>query len=456
MAADSFRECAFQFDESKDSFVTLQAAFPETLDEISNYKKTTKGLEKSLESLYSLYWKRLKVDFNKSPALQLEGYLWKKGSKFTKSWQKRYFICKNFKLAYYHDAGDSDHPQGEIRLMLSSVKPTSDFDRKNTFSINSTDKDYTLQALTKYDMNEWIAVIKNNIEKSFDQTDDNLSSSIRDDSQPQLLQYNKCCADCGAENPTWCCINWGTCICINCSGVHRSLSSSVSKVRSLTLDRIDPLINDMFLRIGNKNANDILEAQISQEQKIQPNSSREEREKFIKLKYQECAFVDDFQTVDIAQAIKSQDIMDVFTALCIKKKLNQPFQESGYSPLHLAASLGDPLICHIIASNIPNPSVLDDAGWSPLSYAAYYGNYEVCHILLQDGCDPKASKKAHPYVVAKSINKPNLVAMFLPYWTDEGNTPKTKFKPPIDIDVHVSDNLSQRYASLDVLSNLVL
>ena len=39
------------------------------------------------------------------------------------------------------------------------------------------------------------------------------------------------------SGPDWASINLGILVCIECSGIHRSLGVHVSKVRSLTLDK---------------------------------------------------------------------------------------------------------------------------------------------------------------------------------------------------------------------------
>ncbi|RGB42004.1 hypothetical protein C1646_684264 [Rhizophagus diaphanus] len=86
---------------------------------------------------------------------------------------------------------------------------------------------------------------------------------------------NLSCADCGARKTEWCSINLGIILCIECSGIHRSLGTHISKIRSLTLDTnsYTPDLINLIKSIGNARSNAIWEATLEQRQTGQQNGT---------------------------------------------------------------------------------------------------------------------------------------------------------------------------------------
>ncbi|TYG86903.1 hypothetical protein ES288_A13G170100v1 [Gossypium darwinii] len=95
------------------------------------------------------------------------------------------------------------------------------------------------------------------------------------------IPENKECADCKSKGPRWASVNLGVFICMQCSGIHRSLGVHISKVRSATLDTWLPEQVAFIQSMGNEKANSYWEAELP------PHYDRVGIENFIRAKYEE-------------------------------------------------------------------------------------------------------------------------------------------------------------------------
>uniref|UniRef100_A0AAR2LKZ9 Arf-GAP with coiled-coil, ANK repeat and PH domain-containing protein n=1 Tax=Pygocentrus nattereri TaxID=42514 RepID=A0AAR2LKZ9_PYGNA len=261
-----------------------------------------------------------KVEFNVDApnGVVMEGYLFKRASNAFKTWNRRWFSIQNSQLVYQKKLKDSLTVVVED-LRLCSVKPCEDIERRFCFEVVSPTKSCMLQAESEKLRQAWIQAVQASIASAYRESPDNYyierldrtaspsTSSIDSASEPrersgraesilqrvQCLPGNELCCDCGQADPRWASINLGILLCIECSGIHRSLGVHCSKVRSLTLDSWEPELLKLMCELGNSVINHIYEGTCEEQgvKKPGPNSPRQEKEAWIKAKYVEKKFL---------------------------------------------------------------------------------------------------------------------------------------------------------------------
>ena len=254
-------------------------------------------------------------------AIKKQGFLWKKSTSLNGDYKKRYFFIRAGYLYYTRQSkGDSSGGTGNLlqtievcNLLISTVKiggrDPKEVNRFNFQLISPGQYFYQLQAESEQDMKDWVDVVRKEIELSLIKNNNDLDppaspisknisvkgsinvKSYEDsilivptESMVARLHYlNHVCVDCGAKKPEWASLNLCVLFCIECSGVHRSLGTHISKVRSLTLDKWSKNSLRLLEEIGNSRSNDLWEQHLFEKRlgSLSPWSSREERQEFI-------------------------------------------------------------------------------------------------------------------------------------------------------------------------------
>ncbi|KAM9752648.1 arf-GAP with GTPase, ANK repeat and PH domain-containing protein 2 isoform 2-T2 [Menidia menidia] len=316
---------------------------------------------------------------------------------------------------------------GSLRNINKTEEENADF-----IIVSFTGQTWHFEAQNQDERDSWVSAIESQILASLQSCESGRNKARRSShSEAMALQAirntkgNSLCVDCEAPNPTWASLNLGALICIECSGIHRNLGTHLSRVRSLDLDDWPGELTQVLAAIGNHMANSIWESCTKGQTKPTPSATREERESWIRAKYEQRAFVAPLQLASGAQiskesmsewllaAVTDRNLSQLLLLLAhsTKEKINtQPAGSSSLqrTALHAACQLGDVVMTQLLVWYGIDVKAKDSQGQTAMMMAKKIGSKGCIDILLQHGCSNETSPTASTPILSRRSSTASL------------------------------------------------
>ncbi|RVE61968.1 hypothetical protein OJAV_G00176000 [Oryzias javanicus] len=285
--------------------------------------------------------------------------------------------------------------------------------------VSLTGQTWNFEASTYEERELWVQLIESQIFASL-QSCEVIKNKSRLGSQSDAVAIqsirnvrgNSFCVDCDAPNPDWASLNLGALMCIECSGIHRNLGTHLSRVRSLDLDSWPVELSMVMTAIGNAMANSVWEGALEGYAKPGSDSTREEKERWIRAKYEQKLFLVGLPQSDVPlgqqllRAVVEDDLRLVVLLLAhgTKEEVNETYGDGdGRTALHLSCAMANVVIAQLLIWYGVDVKSRDARGQTPLSYARRAGSQECADILLQHGC-PNDSGNLTPNMSRRNPN----------------------------------------------------